>query len=259
MSVQHIKKFKVEKLHVQILKNRQEMGAVAARETAEMMKKFLSAKPEISMIFAAAPSQNEFLAGLINIPHLEWNRVIAFHMDEYLGIPEDAPQRFGTFLKKAIFDRVPFKEIHYLNGSTTSPEQELLRYSSLLKQHPVDITCMGIGENGHLAFNDPPMADFQDPLRVKIVELDDICRQQQVNDGCFPNFEAVPTHAMTLTIPALLQAKWISCVVPAKSKARAVKATLTDKIGTDCPASVLRTHDAANLYLDSDSASKLAF
>lgn len=259
MIAHQIKKFKVEKLHVQILKNRQEMGSVAAHETSEMMKKFLSAKPEIAMIFAAAPSQNEFLSELINIPHLEWNRVIAFHMDEYIGIPEDAPQRFGTFLKKAIFNHVPFKAIHYLNGSSTDIGQELQRYSSLLKHHPVDITCMGIGENGHLAFNDPPVANFQDPVLVKIVELDDICRQQQVNDGCFPDFDAVPTHAMTLTIPALLQAKWISCVVPAKSKARAVKATLTDKISPDCPASVLRTHDAANLYLDPDSASKLAF
>jgi glucosamine-6-phosphate deaminase len=259
MIMQPLKKFKVEKLNVQILKNRMEMGWVAARETAKMMKKFLAGKPEISMIFAAAPSQNEFLAELIKQPDLDWTRVIAFHMDEYIGIPEGAPQRFGTFLKNAIFDQLPFRQTHFLNGSATNLQAEFDRYSALLKKHPVDITCMGIGENGHLAFNDPPVADFQDSALVKVVELDDICRQQQVNDGCFPAFDAVPTQAMTLTIPALLQARWISCVVPAKSKARAVKATLTDKISTDCPASILRTHDAANLYLDPDSASKLTF
>lgn len=233
------------------------MGLVAAHETAKMMRKFLAEKQEIAMIFAAAPSQNEFLAELIKMPDLDWTRVLAFHMDEYIGLPEDAPQRFGKFLKEAIFDKLPFKQINYLDGNATDLQTEIERYTNLLKQHPVDITCMGIGENGHLAFNDPPVADFKDPVLVKIVELDDICRQQQVNDGCFSHFDAVPTQALTLTIPALLNAKWISCVVPAKSKAKAVKETLTAKISSECPASILRTHDAANLYLDPDAAGKI--
>ena len=230
--------FNVEKLHVKISPDRQMMGATAASDVAEQMRAIISEKGSINMIFAAAPSQNEFLEELISQPDLDWTAVNGFHMDEYKNLPEGAPQQFGQFLRDRLFSRVPFKNVTYLNGNAANLDDECQRYSELLKTYPVDITCMGIGENGHIAFNDPPVADFEDPELVKIVKLDEPCRQQQVNDGCFPTFDDVPTHALTLTIPALLAAKWISCVVPGELKAPAVKSTLKDKISTKCPASI---------------------
>lgn len=254
-----IKKIKVEKLAVAIFSSREEMGKAAAQLVATEMKKAITQKNEVAMIFTAAPSQDEFLAELIQYPDLDWSKVIAFHIDEYIGLPETAPQRFGNFLQKAIFNQVPFKQIFYIDGAAKDIQQECLRYTELLKTHPVDITCLGIGENGLMAFNDPSVADFSDSALVKVVQLNDISRQQQVNDGCFDSFAEVPTDAITLTIPALFQAKLVSCVVPAKAKARAVETVLTGKISTDCPASILRTHDNAHLFLDMDSAARLSF
>lgn len=249
--------FKVEKLHIKVFDHRQKLGRVAARDTADQMQKILAEKGRVHIIFAAAPSQNEFLEHLISMSNIDWSNVIGFHMDEYIGLPDNAPQQFGRFLRERIFELVPFKAVYLMNGNAENMQKECDRYSELLRAYPVDITCMGIGENGHIAFNDPPVANFNDPNLVKIVELDDICRQQQVNDGCFETFDDVPTHAMTLTIPALMAAKWIGCVVPGKSKAAAVNAALKDKISTDCPASILRTHNNAVLYLDIDSAKHL--
>ncbi|MCI0513709.1 glucosamine-6-phosphate deaminase [candidate division KSB1 bacterium] len=249
--------FKIEKLKVKVFTTREKMGLAAARDIALQMRKLILEKGEVVMIFAAAPSQNEFLDALSQMPDLDWSKVIAFQMDEYLQLPEDAPQLFSMFLRRALFDRVPIKQVYYLNGQTLDVQAECQRYTDLLQAHPVDITCMGIGENGHIAFNDPPIADFHDPAWVKVVELDEISRQQQVNDGCFETFDAVPTHALTLTIPALMRAPWISCVVPAKTKAQAIEQSLKGKISPACPASILRTHDQATLYLDLDAASKL--
>ncbi|MBN2088337.1 glucosamine-6-phosphate deaminase [candidate division KSB1 bacterium] len=253
------KDFRVEKLKVKIYPSREKMGVAAARETARIMKQVLSEKDQLVMIFAAAPSQNEFLAELVTTPNLDWSKVIAFHMDEYIGLSATAPQLFANFLRNAIMNKVPIKQFHAINGNAPDIMAECLRYTALLKTHPVDICCLGIGENGHLAFNDPPFTNFNDSAWVKVIELDDISRQQQVNDGCFDTFEAVPAKAITLTIPALLSAKWITCVVPAKSKARAIEKTLRGKISPDCPASVLRTCENATLYLDPNSASKLKF
>ena len=214
---------------------------------------------ECNMIFAAAPSQNEMLAALAAQPGIEWNRVNAFHMDEYIGLAPDAPQGFANFLRAAIFTKVPFRSVNCLDGTAASrdPAAECARYSQLLRRFPVDITCMGIGENGHIAFNDPPVADFDDPALVKPVALDEICRNQQVHDGCFATLDDVPTHALTLTVPALMHAAQVFCVVPAATKARAVRDTLLGDIRTACPASILRRHPAATLYLDADSASLL--
>ena len=183
----------------------------------------------------------------------------AFHMDEYIGLAPDAPQGFANFLRAAIFTKVPFRSVNCLDGTAASrdPAAECARYSQLLRRFPVDITCMGIGENGHIAFNDPPVADFDDPALVKPVALDEICRNQQVHDGCFATLDDVPTHALTLTVPALMHAAQVFCVVPAATKARAVRDTLLGDIRTACPASILRRHPAATLYLDADSASLL--
>ncbi len=237
--------------------NRNELGEQAACSVSERMRDLLSQQESINLIFAAAPSQAEFLAALCAQPGLDWNRVNAFHMDEYVQLPDDAPQRFGNFLKRHLFDRVAFRAVHYLNGNAPDLADECDRYSQLLNQFPVDIVCMGIGENCHIAFNDPHVADFDDPQLVKVVDLDTACRQQQVNDGCFTDFDAVPTHALTLTVPALMRALHAFCMVPGIHKAQAVYHTLHSSVGETYPSTILRWHDDAQLFIDQDSASKL--
>jgi glucosamine-6-phosphate deaminase len=180
--------------------------------------------------------------------------VTVFHLDEYVGLSNEAPESFGYFLREKLFEKVHPGNVYYLNGMAGDLETECKRYADLLKEHPLDVACIGIGENGHLAFNDPPFADFQDPLIVKIVEIGLISRQQQVHDGCFKNLQEVPQRAITLTISAILSAKFIYCMVPAHSKAEAVRRTLQEPISTDCPASILRKCENAILFLDNDSA-----
>lgn len=206
------------------------------------------------MVFASAPSQEEFLEELSQSQGIAWNRITAFHLDEYIGLPGDAPQNFGRFLRVRLFEKVRPGKIYYINGMAKDLEAECNRYASLLMNHPLDIACVGIGENGHLAFNDPPVADFQDPRLVKMVDLDPISQQQQVNDGCFDDLEEVPRNAVTLTIPAIFSAKSIFCMVPGPTKADAVRMTLEDPLSSACPATILRKHGDATLFLDCDSA-----
>ncbi|NLK47567.1 MAG: glucosamine-6-phosphate deaminase [Bacteroidales bacterium] len=249
--------FKRGKMLVKIIPDREEMGFVAATDAAERIIKMQGEKEELNMIFAAAPSQNEFIAHLIANKAIKWNRINAFHMDEYIRLAADAPQRFGNFLKDRIFGKVPFKSVNYLNGLAKNLDEECRRYSELLEKYPVDIVCLGIGENGHIAFNDPGVADFNDEKLVKIADLDLMCRQQQVNDKCFNLLDEVPGQALTLTIPALLRGKYLFCIVPAKNKAKAVYNTLNGGITEDCPASILRTKENVTLYLDAASSALL--
>lgn len=252
-----MKTLKVDKLNVKIFENRTLMGECAAKDIKEKIAELLSVKKEINMIFAAAPSQNDVLKSLVEDKSIEWNRVNAYHMDEYIGLDKNAPQGFGNFLKEHIFGLVPFKSVNYIDISATDPEKEAERYAKLLAKNPTDIVVLGIGENGHIAFNDPPVADFKDSKLVKPVKLDEICRNQQVNDGCFKSIDEVPTHAMTLTVPALVKAPYLFCIVPAPTKAKAVKETLTGNIDEHCPASILRLQDNAILYLDNESSKLL--
>ena len=247
-----IKSFKVDRLSVKVYDSRESMGAAAACEAAACLKDILSKKEEVNVIFAAAPSQNEFLASLSNAEGIDWGRVTALHMDEYVGLPEDAPQGFGNFLRRAIFDKVPFKEVLYI-GSQLPKEEAVARYDKILSERHIDIVFMGIGENGHIAFNDPHVADFNDPLRIKEVDLDLKCRTQQVHDGCFKTLEEVPEYALTLTCPVLFGADHLFCVVPAATKADAACAMLRGPVTEACPASILRRHEDATLYLDPDS------
>ena len=244
------------KLPVRIYDTRRNMGEAAAADVAACIREVLAVKQETYMIFAAAPSQNEFLAALAAAPGIEWNRIHALHMDEYVGLPADAPQGFGNFLRAAIFGQVPFASVDYI-GTESDPDETCRRYAALLQGIQVDIVCMGIGENGHIAFNDPPVADFNDPLTVKKVALDETCRLQQVHDGCFARIEEVPRYAVTLTVPTMFRARYIFCIVPAPTKANAVRATVCGPISEQCPASILRTHEHAILYTDSDSAAAL--
>lgn len=252
-----MKTMKKDLLTVNIYKTRDEMGKAAGADIKVKILELLSKKETINMIFAAAPSQNEVLAFLAADPEIPWNRVNAFHMDEYIGLPADAPQGFGNFLKNAIFGRAPFKSVNYIDISAPDAERECERYASLLAANPTDIVVMGIGENGHIAFNDPPVADFADQKMVKPVQLDEVCRNQQVNDGCFKTIDDVPKTAITLTVPTLFAGDHLFCIVPAKTKANAVKATVQGEIGEHCPATILRRHASAILYLDGDSSALL--
>lgn len=247
---------KKDRLDVRIFDSRAEMGKAAAADIAACIRKLLKEKEQIRMIFAAAPSQNEVLAALKDDKTIEWDRIHAFHMDEYVGIDPDAPQGFARFLRRALFDHVPFASVNLLD-CTADAKKEAARYSALLCEKSIDIVCMGIGENGHIAFNDPHVADFGDPAVVKVVELDDVCRMQQVHDGCFASLDLVPRLALTLTVPTLAGASYQFCVVPAAAKANAVKNTLFGSVGEACPATILRRAENAVLYLDADSAALL--
>lgn len=248
-----IKTFKSDNLDVKIFNTRSEMGKAAAADVATCIKEVLTRKAEIRMVFAAAPSQNEFLDALASTEGIEWGRIHAMHMDEYVNLPSDAPQGFGNFLRRAIFDKVPFASVDYI-GTDSDSEATCRKYSEILKSAPIDIVCMGIGENGHIAFNDPHVADFNDPLLIKKVDLDQKCRMQQVHDGCFKEISEVPEYALTLTVPAMFNAGHLFCVVPAATKADAVKATVFGPVSEKCPASILRRHKSSILYTDSDSA-----
>ena len=245
-------------LAVRIYDTRAEMGHAAGNDAADVIVALLEKKPEINMIFAAAPSQNETLAALCERKDIDWTRVNAYHMDEYIGLSADAPQRFGTFLKNAIFSKLPFRSVSYIDCTGSDPEVECARYAALLEKVKIDVVMLGIGENGHIAFNDPPVADFADKRIIKPVRLEEICRNQQVNDGCFARLEDVPKTALTLTIPTLFNADYLFCSVPAATKADAVYHTVTDaEISTKCPATVMRRHPHAVLYCDKDSAAKI--
>jgi glucosamine-6-phosphate deaminase len=246
------------KLKVKIYETRSQMGVEAAKDVAAKIKELLLLNQGfVNIIFAAAPSQNEFLFCLSQEKDINWSRVNGFHMDEYVGIDQHSSQSFAYFLKENIFDKVSFNEVHYIKGNTQNLHSECIRYTNLLKEYPADIVCMGIGENTHIAFNDPHTADFDDPLMVKVVILDEASRQQQVHDGCFAALKDVPASAITLTVPALLRASSIYCMVPGKNKAMAVYHTLNNEVNKNYPSTALINHSDATLYLDRDSAAKL--
>ena len=247
---------KKDNLKVKIFENKEKMGKAAAVSVAEKLNIAISEKGFANLILATGASQFQFLEHLQQ-QAIGWKKITVFHLDEYKGMPVTHPASFRKYLKERILDKVQPKQVYYLKGDAPDAEAEVLRYENLLKEHPVDIACIGIGENGHIAFNDPPVADFNDPKLVKVVELDEGCRKQQLGEGWFPTFDDVPTHALSLTIPAIMGCKAISCVVPDERKAEAVYNTLNAEISTACPATILRTHPDTVLYLDERSASKL--
>jgi len=232
------------------------MGAQAAADIGNEIRARLAAQAWVRMVFAAAPSQAEMLAALRGEQSIDWTRVTAFHMDEYLGLPPDSPQRFGNWLQRSIFDHLPFRAVNLIEPRD-NPAQSAEEYAAKLNAAPIDIVCCGIGVNGHLAFNDPP-ADFEDSLTVKTVTLDALCRRQQVDDRCFAALDEVPTQALTMTVPALLNCRAIFCTVPGSSKRDAVRRALYGPIDPMCPASALRRHPRCAMYLDPDSAAGLA-
>lgn len=248
--------FRLDGLHIEVHPDKPTLSRAAARFVAEQIRAALASLGRARVIFATGASQYDFLDALCAAPDIDWSRITAFHLDEYVGIAPDHPASFRRYLQERLFDRLPFAAVHLLQGDADDPAAECRRYAALLAAAPIDIACVGIGENGHLAFNDPP-ADFHTGAGVHVVHLDEACRRQQVGEGHFPTLESVPPQALSMTVPAILEAKIISCVVPDARKADAVHCTLTGPIDPACPASALRTHAHCRLYLDRASASRL--
>ncbi len=233
------------------------LAAAAAVEAAGIVQARLAAAPRAHVMFASGDSQLRFLECLARIRDVDWARVVGFYMDEYVGIGPDAPASFARYMRERVVEPLGVGEFHALRGDAPDPVAECARYAALLDAHPLDLCCLGIGENGHLAFNDPPVADFADPLTVKVVRLDDACKRQQVGEGHFPDVGAVPPEAMTVTIPALLRAARVIAVVPDARKAAPVRDALEGPVDPACPASILQRCDHASIYLDPPSAAGL--
>jgi len=250
--------FKVGKLDVHVFDTRTDMGKECANKVCETIDQVLKEKDTVNMIFASSPSQSDMIRELL-LRDVPWEKINAFHMDEYIGLQTDHEGAFANYLRVNLFSKVPLKSVYYLNG-LADPKEECERYADLLRRFPVDIALVGIGENGHLAFNDPYLADFFDPMLVKVnPALDQICRQQQINDNWFSALSDVPSSAITVTMYGLLRAKHIVATVPGDSKRHIVNSCLCRPISSEVPASVLRLHQSADLYLDSASASTLNF
>jgi glucosamine-6-phosphate deaminase len=252
-----LRSFVVDSLTVEIFARPEELAKAAANAAQVHLQNTLSVKGSAAVILAAAASQVKFLAALVDLDGVDWSRIALFHMDEYLGLSADHKASLGRFLCEKVESRVKPRVFHYLAGNAPLPIDECNRYTQLLRAQPIDLCCLGIGENGHLAFNDPPVADFEDKYTVKIVKLDLKSRQQQVGEGNFPDEESVPPYAYTLTIPTLCAARKMICICPGKNKAQPVRDALREAIGTKCPASFLRRQAHATLFLDSESASLL--
>jgi len=230
------------------------MARAAADEARDVLRAAVAARGVAHAMFATGNSQLAFVHALVEETEgVPWADTVVFHMDEYVGVGPDHPAGFQRWIRERIVEPAHPRAAYYVEGLGDA-EAECVRYAGLLRAHPLDLCCLGIGENGHLAFNDPPVADFADPLDVKVVELEPACRLQQVHEGHFAGLEAVPTHAITVTIPALLRAGRVLAVVPEARKAEPVRAALTGPVATSCPASALRTISHATIHLEPDSA-----
>jgi glucosamine-6-phosphate deaminase len=256
LMMQPIKSFTKDLLQVQIFESSQEMGQASAEFVEKQLNEAVQQKGAANLILATGASQFSFLHALQE-KSIAWNKITVFHLDEYKGISEQHPASFRKYLKERILDFVKPAQVYLINGDAENLEEMLAEYAALLASHPIDVACIGIGENGHIAFNDPPVADFNDPRLIKVVKLDQPCRQQQLGEGWFPTLDDVPKEAVSLTIPAIMSCKTISCVVPDERKAKAVHNTLYGEISTACPASVLRRHPNAVLFLDLPAASQI--
>lgn len=243
-----MERFQFDEINLSVFPTRSEMGAFAAKEAAEYVLNLLKHKQIIRCIFASAPSQSDFLDCFFADKRIDFSRIEAFHMDEYIGIPSDNSRSFSSFLKN-YFDRVQMKNVHYIDGMA-DPLEECEKYGKQLMSEKVDIVFMGIGENGHIAFNDPAVADFNDSSIMKPVELDLMCRNQQVRDGCFAKLDDVPKNALTLTIPTLISANKHFCFIPTKAKAQALADTILGEISETCPATALRSKPGVMMYVD---------
>ena len=252
-----VRTFQVDALPVRVYAHGQDLAADAAQTARQHLQATLETQGRATVLLATGNSQLRFLKNLTGLSGINWSRITLFHLDEYLGIAAEHPGSFRRYLRDRVLSQVSPQAFHFLEGDAHEPIAECERYTRLLQAQPIALCCLGIGENGHLAFNDPAVAHFNEPPTVKIVKLDLKCRQQQVREGYFPHLPAVPKYALTLTIPLLCSAKKMICVVPDTCKAPAVRDALRGPIATTCPASILRRQPQAILFLDLESASRL--
>ncbi len=257
MSNAPARSFTADRLPVRIFASLPDLAAAAADDAAQVLTAAIAQRGRARAIIATGNSQDLFLEQLTRRPGIDWKKVELFHMDEYLGMPMTHRASFRKYLKERVFDRVNPAQAHYLEGDALEPLKAIRAYAAALASATIDLCCLGIGENGHIAFNDPDVADFNDPEPIKIVKLDEKCRRQQVGEGHFPNLDAVPSYAITLTVPTLCRVGRMIAVVPERRKAEAVKASLEGPITPRCPGSFLRQQAHCTLYLDPDSASLL--
>lgn len=255
--IKPISTMKYDQLPVGVYRSYEEVGQAAAQAAQAIITAAIVEKGSANVILATGNSQLTFLKALREMPEIDWGKVNVFHMDEYLDLPADHPASFPLFLHRHFLDIVPVGAFYPIPGEAEDAGQICHDYEALLRQYPADMVALGFGENGHLAFNDPPYALFEDPAWVKVVELADASRRQQVGEGHFHSLDEVPTHAITLTIPALLAARAVLAIVPEARKAEAVRACLTEPISEARPGSILRRINHAQLYLDQDSAAAL--
>jgi glucosamine-6-phosphate deaminase len=235
-------------MNVVVCENVNEMGRRAAEDAAARLRTTIAERGAANLLVATGTSQFEVLAALVAAEGIDWSNVTGFHLDEYLGLPASHPASFRRYLKERLVDRVPLAAFHYIDGEA-DPQTECRRVGELIRRHPIDVACVGIGENGHLAFNDPP-ADFATDEPYIVVNLDDACRRQQFGEGWFPTFDAVPSRAISMSIRQIMKSRKIICSVPDKRKAVAVRDALKGPITPQVPASILQTHPAATIYLD---------
>jgi glucosamine-6-phosphate deaminase len=247
----------IGRMKIEVHPNSKAAGTAAARAAARALIELAKSHDSIGVIFATGSSQIETLEALTGIANLPWNQIRGFHMDEYVGIAEDHPASFRRYLRERLTEKVKMKAFFEIDGSAPDPERTGSVYADEIRSAAPQLCLLGIGENGHLAFNDPPIADFSDPVDVKIVQLDAACRQQQTAEGWFSSVEDVPQYAITLTIPTLLRVPRLIVSVPGRRKAKIVRRAFTEPISTECPATILRTHPDATIYLDLESADEL--
>ena len=256
VKVSPIRQMQMGTMKVEVYADRTSAGSAAARAAAESLI-HVGGEDAIGVIFATGASQFETLAALTAMSGLPWERIVGFHMDEYLGISPDHPASFRRYLRERLTSKVAMKEFLEVEGSTEDADEFCRWYAEKLRTARPQVCLLGIGENGHLAFNDPPVADFNDPVDVKVVTIDAMCRQQQTAEGWFKAVEDVPEQAITLTLPALMRVPRLIASVPGSRKAEIMLRTLTEEISTACPSTLLRTHPDVTVFLDADSAAAL--
>jgi glucosamine-6-phosphate deaminase len=244
-------------LKLQVHPNRKSAGEAAARAVAAELQRLEQSAKAIAVIFATGASQFDTLDALTSLPGLPWGRVLGFHLDEYVGLDEKHPASFRRYLREKLVQRVPMGKFYEIDGTADDLDAVCREYVKQLRTANPQLCLLGIGENGHLAFNDPAEADFSDPQPMKVVHLDRKCREQQAAEGWFQGWEKVPERALTLTIPTVFAVPKLIVSVPGSRKAEAVRCTLYDPITTSCPSTLLRTHPDVTVYLDTDSAAEL--
>lgn len=243
-------------MDVRVFDSKDDLAQAAADHAAEIITRAIAERGAACLIAATGASQFEFLGALVQKPDIDWSKTTFFHLDEYVGLSDSHPANFRKYLRERIVDRVHPKKFYFVEGERSDPQAECLRLGEIISRYTIDAAFVGIGENGHLAFNDPP-ADFETEEPFLVVELDEACRRQQVGEGWFNGLEEVPRRAISMSIRQILKARHILCVVPEKRKARAVRDCLESEISPRHPASILRRHPATTIFLDSDSASLL--